>query len=232
MQLADGVPNPVRLREFTRDSESPGQGERMKRIIFGLGLVAISASSWGQATIELDSPSGTTFAPNQVITLDLVGNNWTVPLDGGGVDLSFNPSVLSLQSVTVNTDVFDYGLYAPLEPTIDNAAGSATGIDFFTLLNNDPTGNFDVATVTFLTQGAGSANLSLGENVIGFSSTDSNFNVSSLAAGRDFIFQTAGVSVTSMVAAVPEPSTFWLLAAASLAALSMRRRILKRMDFQ
>jgi hypothetical protein len=158
------------------------------------------------------------------VTLDLQGSNWTQPLDGGGLDLSFNPAVLSLQSVTVNTDVFDLSLLSPLPaPAVDNSAGTATGIDFFTLLNASPTGNFDIASLTFVTRGIGAADLNLSEDAIGLTSTDANYNVTSLVAGTDFQFQTANVTVSNMVAPVPEPPTYWLLIVATLVGFSVRQ---------
>ena len=187
-------------------------------------LAAGSAAAWGQATIDLDSPSGNTLTTGQVVTLDLSGNNWSVPLDGGALDLSFNPAVLSLQSVTIDTTVFDLASIIPLpNATIDNTAGTATGIEFFTLFNTAQ-GNFHIADLTFVADGPGSANLGLSENAaIGLASLGSP-----LTAGVDFSFATADLKVTSgMVGPVPEPPTIWLMAGAALLAFAMRGRLSK-----
>ena len=79
----------------------------MYRSITALLLGLASMSSWGQATVGFDLSGGNAFSTGQTVTLNLVGNNWTDALGGGGVNFSFDSSVLELESVTINTSVFD-----------------------------------------------------------------------------------------------------------------------------
>jgi hypothetical protein len=187
-----------------------------------LFLVA-SAPSWAQVTtVELDSATPTTtFSTGQSVVLDLNASNFA-ELDGGGVDINFDPSVLTLQSVSVNTALFDF---VPFDSngTIDNTAGSLTGVDFFALLNN-PSGDFTIATLDFVAKSTGSADLSLSVDPLNpFASFGNQLN-----PGTDFFFQTANISVSNLVAPVPEPSTFWLIAVAGLVMLSLRKRLLRK----
>jgi PEP-CTERM motif-containing protein len=196
----------------------------MYRYVTGLLLVAVAGSAWGQ-TLGFDLSGGNTFTAGQVFTLTLDANNFTQGLTGGGVDLQFNSAVLSLQSVAVNT-AFDVAPSSGGLPAvqINNTTGTATGVDFFAALNPSLTGNtIGIATFQFVADAAGAGNLIL--------SADSSFgpfydaNLNQINPGTDFNFATSSVSVTSVVAPVPEPPTFWLLAGAALAGLSIRRWI-------
>ncbi len=102
----------------------------MYRSITALFLSLASMSSWGQATVGFDLSAGSTFNTGETVTLNLVGNNWTDALGGGGVNFSFNSSVLELESVTINTSVFDLpqgGLRHDNRGLHDHRFGSGSG---------------------------------------------------------------------------------------------------------
>ena len=113
--------------------------------ITALALTLASASAWSQ-TIGFDLTGGTTTeAAGTTFTLDLQGNGWSAAdgLEGGGVDLSYNASVLTLESVTIDTSIFDnaglpIGNCDPANcagrgKTFSTSTGNvlAQGIDFF-----------------------------------------------------------------------------------------------------
>ncbi len=54
-----------------------------------------------------------TVATGQIFTLDLTGTEFTDIVDGGGVNLFFDPSVLGVNRVTVDTSVWEW----PIEKT-------------------------------------------------------------------------------------------------------------------
>jgi len=179
----------------------------MYRSITALALVFASASALGQQTIGFGLPGGTdTVAVGSTFTLDLQGNNWTDALEGGGVDLSYNSSVLTLESVTIDTNVFDLPLgncdatgncAAALPPSTSSGNVLVSGIDFFAFLNPAATGNFNIASFQFVADATGSTNLGLSVDCCEAPFTN--------AAGVTpaFSFQADSVSVTA-ASAVPE----------------------------
>jgi hypothetical protein len=194
---------------------SAPRGKIMHRLIATLTLLLASAYSWGQATIGFDLSAGDTFTAGQTVTLDLVGNGWTAQdLAGGGLDLVVSDSsVFSLQSVTVDTSVFDVP-FGNCDPSGNCAASpsGATSIDFGTFLNSAPSGTFDIASFTFLALNTGTANLDFSADC---ACSFSNSLGTQLIQGVDFNLQNASVSVVSPTAA-PE-----IDASSSLAALTL-----------
>lgn len=180
----------------------------MYRSITALALAFASASAWSQ-TVGFDLTGGTaTETAGATFTLDLQGNGWSASngLEGGGVDLSYNASVLTLESVTINTSIFDNlgfpigncdpgNCAAAIPPSTSNGNVLATGIDFFAFANPAATGDFQIASFQFVANTTGTTNLGLSVDCCAAPFTN--------AAGMtpDFSFQTASVSVTSAVAA-------------------------------
>ncbi len=180
----------------------------MYRSIAALALTLASATAWSQ-TIGFDLPGGAaTETAGTTFTLELQGNGWSAAngLEGGGVDLSYNASVLTLESVTINTSIFDNlgfpigncdpancAAAVPLSTSTGNVL--ASGIDFFAFANPPASGDFQIATFQFVATATGATNLGLSVDCCEAPFTN--------AAGMtpDFAFQTASVSVTSAVAA-------------------------------
>ena len=173
----------------------------ISRSIATLAFLLLSAQSWSQATIGFDLTGGDTFSAGQTVTLDLVGNGWTAQdLAGGGLDLLVsNSSVFALQSVAINTSVFDvpFGNCDSGGNCAANASG-ATSIDFGAFLNTAPTGTFDIATFTFVATSPGTSDLDLSADC---ACSFSNSQGTQLVEGTDFTLQNASVSVVSAIAA-------------------------------
>jgi hypothetical protein len=180
----------------------------MYRSITALFLILASMSSWGQATVGFDLSGGSTFSTGETVTLNLVGNNWTDALGGGGVNFSFNSSVLELESVTINTSVFDLpqgacDMTTGACTTTGSGPGLVTNIGFSTFFNPSPTGTFDIASFQFLAESTGASNLGLSAGCCGLGFTDAAGNA--LTAGVDFSFLSQSVSVSpAVVTPVPE----------------------------
>lgn len=193
----------------------------MNRTIMAALLLCASAASWGGvASVGFDESGGSTFAPGQVFTLELEGMDFSQALDGGGIDLAFNASVLQLESVTVDEQVFDF---ADSDGTIDNTGGTAEDVLFNAFFDPSPSGTFDIASFQFVAENAGISDLALSVSALNpFSSGGVQLNA---GAGGDFVFQSGSVSVQSqsIIPPVPEPPTVWLLVTAALIGLAVAR---------
>lgn len=139
-------------------------------------------------------------------SLTLEGTGFADVLDGGGLNFSFDPSILQVNSVVIDPK----WEFLPSPGTIDNIAGTVDHIQFNTFAN-PIIGDFNIAVVNFQAIGAGTSALNL--------SLD-DFNP--FAAGGNLVavaFDTATVQI------VPEASTAsMLLAGLGLLALARTKK--------
>ena len=174
----------------------------MNRYAIALLLVSVAPSAFSQ-TIGFDLSAGTSFTVGQVVDLTVEANNLPNGLTGGGLDLQFNSAVLNLQSVSINSafDVQSGDANGTPPVQIDNAAGTADGVDFFAALNPALTGTtIDIATFQFVAEASGTSGLTLSADSLFGPFYDGNLN--EINAGTDFTFQSGqSVSVASAVAA-------------------------------
>ena len=99
-----------------------------------------------------------TVDPGASFAVQVRGVGFTDNVVGGGFNFSFNPLVVSLSSVVVNTAVWEF-VSSP--GTINNAAGTLVDVFFNSNRLVLPTGNFDIATLNFTAIGEGSSALTL-----------------------------------------------------------------------
>jgi ribose/xylose/arabinose/galactoside ABC-type transport system permease subunit len=163
-------------------------------------------------TVFLD-PASASVIPTQVFTVDVKGTGFTNVLDGGGFDLSFNSSVLNVESIQVNTAIWEF---SPVNGAIDNVNGTIHDTEFNSFIHSN-SGSFDIAQITFLTVGTGLSNLTLVENS----------NNPFAAGGNPVPVTFIGASITSS-AAVPLPGAIWLFASALVGLGVSQRRPLSR----
>lgn len=173
-------------------------------LIFFSGHVAAGEIGWGS------SPSpiyvGDTFSVN------IVGSGFVSDVDGGGVNFNFDNSILSVQSVTIDSAwdslISDGG-------SIDNGLGTVDGIyvNTFDSIN----GNFVVATVEFLATGVGTSALNLSE-----------FGLNPWASGGSLLnpdFLNGSLTVEAAPpSGVPVPAAAWLFGSGLLGLAGMARR--------
>jgi hypothetical protein len=194
-----------------------------RHAIILLCLLGASGSALGQ-TIGFDLSAGSTFTAGEVVDLTVVASGFSNGLSIGGLDLQFNSQVLNLESVSINAafDTNSTNGGFPAAPVIDNVGGNVTGVDFAAIFNSPPTGNtIDLATFQFIAEGPGTSSLALSnDSAFGTSYFDGAYNP--LTPGVDFQFSNSNVTVSSMVAGVPEPPTAWLLAGAILIGFTAR----------
>lgn len=118
------------------------------------------------------------------------------PFVGGGLNMSFDASVLNISSVTINTTVFDFAVDAGI---VDNNFGRLLNTSFNSFAG--ASGDFDIMTINFTAVGAGSSELILSESLLWvFADTSGNL------IGDQISYASAMVNVQP----VPVPAALWL----------------------
>lgn len=162
----------------------------------GLLVILLILTARVEASTVSFNPSGTSVGIGQTFSINLVGTGFTDIVDGGGVNLFYDAAVLAVNSVTVDTTVWDF-FDAP--GAIDNTSGNVSEIQFASFFG--ATGNFAIATIDFLAVGAGHSALTLTESVL------NPFASGGLPLNPAVTYQNASVTVS----AVPLPAAFWLM---------------------
>ena len=145
-----------------------------------------------------------------IFSLDVVGLGFVSNVDGGGVNLSFDPTKLNVLSVTIDELVWDF---VTNTGTINNIAGTVDGI----MVNawSNISGNFTVATIQFQEISGGS----FLNSTIGIT----EYALNPWASGGSEI-NPDFVNGTVTVSAVPVPAAVWLFGSGLLALTSIARR--------
>lgn len=123
-------------------------------------LFAIFFISWNAdaATVSL-SPTSLTVGNGDTFFLELVGSGFNDgDLDGGGVNISFDSTIINITSVTVDTGTWEF---FSDNGSIDNVTGSVNGISFNSFQSR--TGDLLFATLEFAAVGFGASTLGLSE---------------------------------------------------------------------
>lgn len=146
---------------------------------------------------------------NDIFTLDIIGTGFVSNVDGGGVDLSFDASVLNVLSVTVDDLFWDF---ATSTGTIDNVGGTVNGIAVNAF--SPVTGDFTVASIQFQAIGLDGSSSAL---------TLAEYALNPWASGGSQINPTfTGGNVN--VSAVPVPAAAWLFGSGLIALFSLTGR--------
>jgi len=128
-----------------------------------LALASISSAALangGAGTLAV-SPADTQAQPGDGVVVDILGLGFGDNVIGGGFDLSFNAAVLSLSSVVIDDVEWEF-LSHP--GTIDNSAGTLSGVWFNAFAAPLPTGDFAIARLSFIALAEGVSALSLMAN--------------------------------------------------------------------
>jgi len=150
------------------------------------------------------NPTNSTVHPGDIFTVGVEGSSFSSNLDGGGLNLSFNPAVLEVLDVIFHPD-WDFFTDVGVK---DNVAGTVTGT-LFNQFVHPKVGSFAILEYRFQAKALGTsplqlaagANFGSGGELVQVSFTDGSVNV------------------------VPEPSTVSMLLAGLLVALGMSRRL-------
>lgn len=172
------------------------------KIVFGLTLLSGNASAatigWGAAPASVNV--GDSFS------LSIVGSGFTSNVNGGGVNFTFDSSVLNVMAITIDESVWTFGNSTGV---VDNTAGTVDGLRVNTF--DSVTGNFDVATVMFEAVGAGVSLLDLTEFALN--------PWASNGVRLDPVMESASITV-----ATPVPAAAWLFGSGLLGLVGMARR--------
>ena len=181
------------------------------KVLFILSLFIITGHV-SAATITWSSTDNL-INQGEIFTLDVVGLGFVDNVDGGGVNITFDPTKLNVLSVTIDELVWDLGVGISTG-VIDNTAGTVNGIAVNAWSN--VTGDFIVASIQF-------------QEIIGGAYSNSTIGITEYAlnpwaSGGSPInpsFVNGGVSTYS---AVPVPAAAWLFGSGLVVLITYARR--------
>ena len=186
----------------------------MKALLPLVAAAALLSGSLGaQAAGSLVfTPTGSTVSPGSSFAVQVRGSGFSDNVVGGGLNLSFDPGVLALTGVSVDTGVWEF---ASSNGLVDNALGTLSDVYFNSFKAVLPTGDFAVASLQFTA-------LAIGSSALQMTASASFPFANDVAEAVSVTFQPANVTVT----AVPEPQR-WALFAAGLGVLGalVRHRV-------
>lgn len=178
-------------------------------IVITMLLLSINSQA---ATVSL-SPPLTNISLNDSFILNLIGSNFDSGiLDGGGINIDFNPAIINATKVTINTADWEF---FSTEGNIDNLTGTIKGLSFNSFQSR--TGDLNFATIEFISVGLGSSSLGLSEyNNNPFASSGNLYTNITLE-------QSASVSIQP----IPLPASIWLLLSGLALFTAKQRRTMK-----
>lgn len=168
--------------------------------------VLLSATATEAATVRFD-PSSLTVNLGNIFSMDIIAEDFTTTTEGGGLSLSFDESIVNVNSVALDTSVWEFFT----DPgTINNGTGLVSDMIFASFAGR--TGNFDIGTVFFTAIGPGTSNLGLTSSLL-----------NPFAGGGEVI----PVTLTDgSVSVVPLPAALWfLLSGMGTLWLAAKRRV-------
>jgi len=188
--------------------------KNMKKIIAVFSLLLCSQVNAALIT-SVQSPYQTSVQypftlVGSVFSVDIIGTDFISNVDGGGVNLSFDQSMLNVLSVSIDESIWNFGSTGISTGTIDNAAGTVDGIMVNTFA--DVAGDFVIATIEFEAIGLGSSFLSLTE-----------LGINPWASAGSLINPTYE-SLQVDVSAIPVPAAVWLFGSGLIGLLGIARR--------
>jgi hypothetical protein len=151
----------------------------------------IHAATIGTVSDRVEIELGETFS------VDIMATDFDVVLDGGGLDIHFDPAIVQLDYATVDTAVWD-PLNSGISGGIDNTNGEISGIHFAS--SEDVTGDFPIATLGFTATALGMSPLQLIPN-----------DMNPFISGGAITPVTLENGAINVVAPVPLPAAAWFM---------------------
>jgi hypothetical protein len=182
----------------------------MKIFTYFFALIACFTQTIDAAIIqaELGENSSSIMPVGEAFSVEISGLEFPES-QGGGFNLSYDPSVLNVTDVAI--DDLNTWTFVNDSGSIDNVNGELNDV----LVSDFPgvSGDFNVATISFLTVGAGTSALALTESLI-----------NPWASDGVAIHPTQVSDALVQVQVVPVPAAFWLLASGLIGLLSVAKR--------
>jgi hypothetical protein len=181
-----------------------------KSILMSMLAVGLISSAVQAEDVVLD-PVSAIHSLGDVFSVNVLGKNFATALDAGGLNLAFDPSVLSvatgakLPSGITSSVQFDSVWNPTFAPT--SALGSLNNAMFFA--NNAPAGDFSIYTVWFEASGVGKSTLTLSESAL-----------NPFAGAGGALAVNFG---SSQVSVVPLPPTVWLFVSGLILLVAQRK---------
>lgn len=180
-----------------------------KTMMYSTVLASLLVSS-AHANVVSVSPFDQTVNLSDVFTIDIVASGFTTPVDAGGLNISFDSSVISpvLVSAPDQYAVFASSWNTNFQPVLSGN----TLQDAFFFADSAPSGDFDIMTITFEAIATGDSSIVITESLL------NPFAGGGLALPVEFVNGNVSVS------AVPVPAAIWLLASGMLGLGAVARR--------
>ena len=169
----------------------------IRKLVAVLALAGACGAASAAPRLVINHPTSVADRGDPII-LEVLGTDFTDIVVSGGFNLDFDAHVLHLESVTINTALWDFVCTQPAcQWQIDNVAGTLTDVSF-NAFGNSPTGDFLAATLGFTAKAPGTSALTLSASKWPFVNAD--------AEEIDVSYNYPNDSVAS-VTVVPEPAT-------------------------
>lgn len=167
-------------------------------MLFITAVIADFAVTGGASAASLNhvfiDPASSTETLNSQFSVLLQGENFATGVDGGAVDILFDPTILQVQSVNIDAGFWDVqASYAG----IDNTAGLIDFLDVAQFSSNTVDTVFDIATITFSAIAIGGSDITPVANPIDLFA----------AGGNQLVINYSSASVQ----VIPEPGCLALL---------------------
>lgn len=186
----------------------------MKKLIIGL-ILLLSQPGLGSAAVVGFDASVSNVLQNDIFNVEIVGTGFPA-VEGGGVSFSFDPAIVNVLSVSIDTSVWTFFSDTG---TIDNVGGTVTDI-VVNEFSSSPSGSFTVATLELQAVGLGSSLLDISESALNPWSSMELFDGGALSPAVRPGFADGLVNVS----AVPLPAAAWLFATALLGLVGIGRK--------
>ena len=171
--------------------------------LIGATALLFSTSGVALAATVGFSPDPKVVGLSETFDVDIVGTDFIAPLAGGTFDLGFDSAKLQINSVTINTAIYDF--FPDGGELLSPGLWGTVGFDtFFTA----PTGNMTIATINLTALMEGSSQLVI-------------LNSAFFDDGTDQLNPTL---LPGTVSSVPVPAAVWLFGSGLLGLLGIARR--------
>lgn len=174
-----------------------------KILVASIASALFSSNVFAINDVVMD-PNNSVHNPGDVFSIEVQGKNFTTALDAGGLNLSFDSTILSLaDSSKLPTGITDSVQFtSPWTLTFAPSISSGSLNDALFFADKSPSGNFPIFTVWFEAKSPGTSALTLTESAINpFAGAGSALAVS---------------LTNAQVSVVPVPPSAWVFTAGLL----------------